>query len=246
MCLMVAEEWHGLRTNHPTAVALSFFAHRLPGNTGRNRFTPFRERKGIGMRHDRRGFTLVELLVVIAIIGTLVALLLPAVQSARETARKNTCTNNMKQLMTALTNYDSSLRKLPGYTNELFNPNGTKTGTPLMPDNKSGRRGSWVVKILPYMEEQSLYDTWSTVFGTNPPAPAIAGLTCPSNVPDVPSAPWLAYVVNAGWAFTDASRGMAIRPSILLMACSLTITRTRIRASRRKISANCSLGSWSR
>ena len=68
------------------------------------------------MRHERRGFTLVELLVVIAIIGTLVALLLPAVQSARETARRNTCTNNMKQLSLALTNMDSSLKKLPGYS----------------------------------------------------------------------------------------------------------------------------------
>jgi prepilin-type N-terminal cleavage/methylation domain-containing protein/prepilin-type processing-associated H-X9-DG protein len=158
------------------------------------------------MRHDRRGFTLVELLVVIAIIGTLVALLLPAVQSARETARKNTCTNNLKQLMTALINYDSSLRRLPGYTNELFNPNGTKASNGMI-DKSFARRASWVVKILPYMEEGSLWDTWSTVFNQNPPAPAIASLTCPSNVPEVAGAPSLAYVVNSGWAFNDTSRG---------------------------------------
>ncbi|HVT28072.1 MAG TPA: DUF1559 domain-containing protein [Lacipirellulaceae bacterium] len=159
------------------------------------------------MRHDRRGFTLVELLVVIAIIGTLVALLLPAVQSARETARKNTCTNNMKQAMTALINYDSSLRKLPGYTNELYNPNGSKTGNPPNFTSSYARRASWVVKIFPYMEEQSLWDSWSTQFGVNPPAPSIASLTCPSNVPEVASAPSLAYVVNAGEAFTDPTRG---------------------------------------
>ena len=69
-----------------------------------------------------RGFTLVELLVVIAIIGTLVALLLPAVQSARETARGNTCRNNLKQLMTALTLMDTTQKKLPGYINEVSDP----------------------------------------------------------------------------------------------------------------------------
>src|SRR6476619_500503 len=80
----------------------------------------------------RRGFTLVELLVVIAIIGTLVALLLPAVQAARETARGHTCRNNMKQLQLALTNMDSTLKRLPGYVEEIFNPNGSKSGTPPM------------------------------------------------------------------------------------------------------------------
>ena len=68
------------------------------------------------------GFTLVELLVVIAIIGTLVALLLPAVQAARETARGNTCRNNLKQLMTALTLMDVQQKKLPGYINEVSDP----------------------------------------------------------------------------------------------------------------------------
>src|SRR6187549_1776355 len=139
--------------------------------------------EGDCMRHARRGFTLVELLVVIAIIGTLVALLLPAVQAARETARGNTCRNNMKQLQLALTNMDSTLKRLPGYSEEIFNPNGKK-------DNKgylltSARRASWVVRLFPFMEENALWDTWSTQFGgtstTNPPAPSIAALNCPSN-----------------------------------------------------------------
>lgn len=159
------------------------------------------------MRHARRGFTLVELLVVIAIIGTLVALLLPAVQAARETARGNTCRNNMKQLQLALTNMDSTLKHLPGYVEEIFNPNGTKTGTPPTFSLSFARRGSWVVRLFPYMEEQPLYDAWSTVFATTPanypPAPAIAALTCPSNVAEIPDQPTLAYVGNAGWAFSD-------------------------------------------
>src|SRR6187397_1013410 len=148
----------------------------------------------------RRGFTLVELLVVIAIIGTLVALLLPAVQSARETARGNTCRNNMKQLQLALTNMDSTLKRLPGYAEEIFNPNGTKTNGGF--DKAYARRASWVVRIFPYIEEQALYDNWN-VFGVNPPAPAIAALNCPSNVSETPDAPTLAYVGNAGWAFSD-------------------------------------------
>jgi prepilin-type N-terminal cleavage/methylation domain-containing protein/prepilin-type processing-associated H-X9-DG protein len=153
------------------------------------------------MRRRSQGFTLVELLVVIAIIGTLVALLLPAVQNARETARGNTCRNNMRQLQIALTSMDSQLKRLPGYVNQLFNPNGPKTGNP--PTPVQGRRASWVVMTFPYIEQPALWDQWSSRFDEVPAAPAIEGLTCPSNTPEVPGQPWLAYVGNAGWAFTD-------------------------------------------
>jgi prepilin-type N-terminal cleavage/methylation domain-containing protein/prepilin-type processing-associated H-X9-DG protein len=152
-----------------------------------------------------RGFTLVELLVVIAIIGTLVALLLPAVQSARESARGNTCRNNMKQLQLALTNMDSTLKRLPGYVEELFNPNGTKTAGPVRPmfTASYARRASWLVRIFPYLEENALWDTWSSTFGVNPPAPVIAALNCPSDVRETRDMPTLSYVGNAGWAFSD-------------------------------------------
>jgi prepilin-type N-terminal cleavage/methylation domain-containing protein/prepilin-type processing-associated H-X9-DG protein len=157
------------------------------------------------MRRSRHAFTLVELLVVIAIIGTLVALLLPAVQAARETARNNTCKNNMKQLSLALASYDTTQRKLPGYVNELFNPNGPKSGTP--PKPTEGRRASWIVMTFPQIEQVALWDAWSSKFGAaNPaPAPGIEMLICPSDVPESPNQPWNNYVMNCGLALTDES-----------------------------------------
>jgi prepilin-type N-terminal cleavage/methylation domain-containing protein len=95
---------------------------------------------------SRRGFTLVELLVVIAIIGTLVGLLLPAVQSAREAARRSACTNNMKQLGLVLLNFESSRRRLPAASDR-----GNATGA-----------YSWVTMCLPFLEETNLYNTMSS------------------------------------------------------------------------------------
>lgn len=111
----------------------------------------------------RRGFTLVELLVVIAIIGILVALLLPAVQAAREAARRIQCTNHIKQIGLGILNFESTNRALP----KAYTPNwtGQQTAGPCsdrrnLPGTKSnGLAAHYVLTfILPYMEHQAVYD----------------------------------------------------------------------------------------
>lgn len=102
----------------------------------------------------KRGFTLVELLVVIAIIGILVALLLPAVQAAREAARRMQCGNNLKQLALALHNYGDVNKSLPpAYIRVYFQAGQPNT------DLDSERRGNWGwgALILPYIEQQPLH-----------------------------------------------------------------------------------------
>jgi prepilin-type N-terminal cleavage/methylation domain-containing protein len=100
-----------------------------------------------GDRQNRRGFTLVELLIVIAIIGMLVSLLLPAVQAAREAARRTECANNLKQIGLALQAYHDARRGFPpGW---LWAPPADQSG---------GSSWAWSVFILPYLERNSLYD----------------------------------------------------------------------------------------
>lgn len=104
----------------------------------------------------RKGFTLVELLVVIAIIGILVGLLLPAVQAAREAARRMQCSNNIKQMALSFHNFQDSKRYLPGGARD---GNG-KFGDALSSccNSRSFTGYSWLYHILPYIEQQNLYD----------------------------------------------------------------------------------------
>lgn len=123
-----------------------------------------------------RGFTLIELLVVIAIIAVLIALLLPAVQQAREAARRSQCKNNMKQLGLALQNYHDVFNAFP----VCYFDTSTGLGGPIQ-----GRSTSWMVGILPFIDQGPLYNTINMSYGltTDPRCnyPTVNPPTSPSN-----------------------------------------------------------------
>lgn len=136
----------------------------------------------------RSGFTLVELLVVIAIIGVLVALLLPAVQQAREAARRMNCMSNMRQLALAVLQFEDANSHLPrsGLSDQfMLVESGTGKEIPHTA-TYSGRQQSWIVLILPFFEERALYDQFDLtrdVFSQDgsPQAVQPASLLCPSD-----------------------------------------------------------------
>jgi prepilin-type N-terminal cleavage/methylation domain-containing protein len=151
-----------------------------------------------------RGFTLVELLVVITIIGMLVSLLLPAIQAARETGRKNTCMSNMRNASVALMQVHDAKRGFPGYANNVGN-----------------KRASWVVTILNQLDQGPLYQVWvNTPLTTAPTTPpnvtdvsvltssvpwahtTLSIMTCPSDPTTSTTPDQLSYVVNTGSAIT--------------------------------------------
>lgn len=119
----------------------------------------------------KRGFALVELLVVVTIIGILVALLLPAVQAARESARRTQCANQLKQLALACLNYETAHRHYPPVLAIAVNFDlqagalNYDLSAESLSVNRRGQRGhSWIVEVLPQMEQQGLADHYDTDF----------------------------------------------------------------------------------
>jgi prepilin-type N-terminal cleavage/methylation domain-containing protein/prepilin-type processing-associated H-X9-DG protein len=161
----------------------------------------------------RNAFTLVELLVVISIIGMLMALLFPAVQQARETARGNTCRNNIRNLAVAVSQYEKKAGSYPGYVNEIHPREVQVNG------NRTER--SWVFMALPFLERNDIYEPYTSIpngAGGDPmnwtnnlllaqqPAQSLEIAQCPSNPPDGLSvAPPTSFVPNTGLPDEDAT-----------------------------------------
>jgi prepilin-type N-terminal cleavage/methylation domain-containing protein len=156
------------------------------------------------MSHRNHGFTLVELLVVISIIGVLVALLIPAVNRAREAARQAQCINNQKNIGTAIISYETTHNRLPGALN-----------FPTRPDGKLKPKVTWAMAVMPELGRRDLWDGpdgsggWR---GGNAPKDSnnkmielpFVTMKCPDDTPDnvTLSWCWLSYVVN-GNVFKD-------------------------------------------
>ncbi len=190
----------------------------------------------------KSGFTLVELLVVISIIAILMGLLIPAVNAARETARRNECSTKINNFAKAAIQYEMSHKGMPGYVNDYgnYSPPST-TGSPADPSDPENtaatsvahkKLGSWVVALLPSLDAQPTYEIWSqdkypiisSPDGTAPngftvnAAPNLAIMKCPSSTTTDSNADagQNSYICNSGmYNQTGAVTGASATPSFV-------------------------------
>jgi prepilin-type N-terminal cleavage/methylation domain-containing protein len=157
------------------------------------------------MKRARRGFTLIELLVVIAIIAVLVALLLPAVQQAREAARRTQCKNNLKQIGLALHGYHDANGRLP-----------ISQGMALNSASQSYLQRTWTRSILPFMDQGNIYSKWDWTIGfaagTNRDLTktSIPAFKCPSS-----PVPNIVTVSNGSGADVDSPAGPTFQAGVM-------------------------------
>lgn len=165
------------------------------------------------MRKTRKGFTLVELLVVIAIIGILVALLLPAIQAAREAGRRTTCSNHLRQLALAFHTHHSTHRVFPSAGGPDWRWHMTYLRS--RPAVAPRQHGGWGFQILPYIESQGVWeggggksDMDKSIFAISTPDPLFF---CPSRRPPevVEARDWYSFPSNSGRTFGHAKNDYA-------------------------------------
>ena len=146
---------------------------------------------------QKTGFTLIELLVVISIIGMLMGLLLPAVNAARQAAARVQCQNNQKNIALAILNYESAKSEMPSFRKNMvqnFSKFADSTEKTLFRDDWES---NWIVSILPYIEQNSLYELFTNKSATS--VPVLRVLKCPSSTKDFsPGTAMTSYVVNCG------------------------------------------------
>lgn len=159
----------------------------------------------------KRGFTIIELLTVVTIIGVLIALLLPAVQAAREAACRVQCANNLKQIGLALHNYHAAQGSLPpGNINQSANMCGGAAGE--LAGSYSSRFGNWMIALLPYIEHGSLFDRYDLRYTNQSMAnkstreTVVPAYICPADLAtQTPVVPATGFAATAGVKYAPGS-----------------------------------------
>lgn len=174
-------EW----TFHPLHTGVAIDSHQKKGY-----FIVFTEGFKMNFAYRKqKGFTLVELLVVIAIIGILVGLLLPAVQAAREAARRMQCSNNLKQIGLSIHNYEGAYKRFP---NGTVDDDPKEVAPRRLWSAGRHRKGTVLVKLLPYIEQSALYNSIDFNLDVENQLNAIAPFNTPGRV-DMRNVPMSVY-----------------------------------------------------